>query len=394
MKATVVCAALVVLGAGCHKRTAKKEPVAEEAEPAVAVSTVPAPSASVTAAPAAPSAARWVPAVFTVLPGRNASALRVVRKNDVVFVGDKPARFDLATATWSDVPALPKKFKASDAVALPDDRVLVVGANDEESYCLIGDAKKPWRKSPGLESVNAGLGTFADGRVVAAGGYDERTSRGITTTRIFSPGAGGWANGPALPEPAWFGEVHRRPDGSLVMAAHLPTPQVPRAFVLDPRAGTWTLAAKATDEQIAASTVLLSDGTLVLAGGSPGSRGTVKVPPTRVLGSKATSWEELPPAPIEALEGTIAGEIDKGIVALFTRPAYGQELVGFRAKISLLDVANKTWTEGPAFAKAIAPMHVVTRGDDVFVVASRGDEGQEEIVVARAPKSAFAQAAR
>lgn len=393
MKAAIVGAVVLgLLTGGCHRRSgAKKTPAEEEEEPAAAASAAPVPApapAAVASADAGVARAPTPPSPFKTSAGREASTLHVVRKNDLVFLGSSSARFDLATDTWSEVPPLPKKFRVNDAVALPDDRILVVGQNDVESFCLLGDAKKPWKKAPGLEGENAGLGTFADGRVVAAGGYDSNESRGLTVTRIFDPRGGGWGRGPALPEPAWFGNVFRRPDGSLVMEAHQPTPQVPRAFVLDPRAGSWTLAAKATEEQIAPSSLVLSDGTLVLVGGAPGARGALVVPPTRILTPKGTGWEELPPAPIEPLEATVAGEIEKGIVALVTRPANGQELLGYRPKISLFDVATRTWSSGPTFPRSLAPMQVLTRGDDVLVLASRG-EPTNELVVARAPKSAL-----
>lgn len=324
------------------------------------------------------------PAVFEILPATSPARDRLTQtKTQVLFTsGDgQLAAFDLPTASWQARRSFPKGFAARAAVVLRDDRVLVLGEQDDRPRALLGDGTTDWRfvAAPPLELDGRSLALLDDGRVIAVGGYDDTKSRGSNKCFFFDPKSGRWSPAPNLPEPAWFGEIFRRKDGSLYYVAHLPTPQQPRVFQLDSSGRVWTKRARAASNQIVSGNTLLADDRLILIGGNGDTDGTS--PPTRVLSASAAAFDELPPLP-DMRTNLLALEIKEGTVLALGGIAGVKKAP---PALLFLDMASPRWRVGPAFPVELMPQHAVRYGDRLFVFAIKGTplaRGDANLVVA------------
>jgi Kelch motif/Galactose oxidase, central domain len=111
-------------------------------------------------------------------------------------------RFDPGAGTWSEQAPMPSGRAFHRALALPDDRLLVVGGaasdRDESGFrsALVYDlGKNEWASAPGLRDGRWSFAalTLTDGRVLVAGGaarsglaaQDADTTELLTSTEIF-----------------------------------------------------------------------------------------------------------------------------------------------------------------------------------------------------------------
>lgn len=140
---------------------------------------------------------------------------------------------------------------------LPSDAVAASG------WSAVGDA--PFAR---LEMATAVL----DGRLWLAGGL---TPEGgvVDALSIFDPAAGGWANGPALPEAVHHAAMASDGERLYLVGGYLGSTGEPTADVhlLDPATGSWTSGAPLPEPRAAGA--LAFDGERLVYGGGVGPGG-------------------------------------------------------------------------------------------------------------------------
>jgi Galactose oxidase, central domain/Kelch motif len=161
---------------------------------------VPARSRSTTAGPVMPVARTEVAGAFW--DGKIAVAGGFASPDQVV---DRLDLFDVATGTWSVGPPLPHQYDHSSLAELGG-RLYIVGgytgglSNPTNEVWSLGPGEPAWTLEPDLATRRGALATgSAGGKLVAVGGVDENGDV-LSTTEIFTPGAG-WSAGPNLSIP-------------------------------------------------------------------------------------------------------------------------------------------------------------------------------------------------
>ena len=171
---------------------------------------------------------------------------------------------------------------AHTANLLPSGRVLVAGGCTETS-CEPGPAARTtelydpatgrFAAGPPLTSTRVGHSAtrLADGRVLIAGGWDER---GLTArTEIYDPLAGSFAPGPPMRSARGGFSATRLRDGRVLFAGGARgASSVLRAEVYDPRTGIFRQTRPLRQGRSAHVAALLPDGRVLLAGGSTSGR--------------------------------------------------------------------------------------------------------------------------
>lgn len=309
-------------------------------------------SASLHAAPPSKSAFVQLKETFP-----NSQAM-IAREADVIVLDARARRFDLSTATWSQLAEFPKDFDGSD-VASVNKTLVILGTIGEKPVTLVGDGKGPWKQGAGLAVSSPILVALPDGRLLAAGGYDDEVSAGVTKTSTFDLMTLKWTPGAALPGEMWDGFGTAR-DGRVIIVAVLKPPQFPRAYVFDGHA--WKRGATTQQKKVAPSTIELPDGRLALVGGN---QDDLKATSTLILSKDGAAFTELPEPPKGVSTELVAGVAGTQIITI-ERPPY-QAPATFASAVAVLDTGTNRWSRRGTFAPGHNPRLIVARGQSVFV---------------------------
>lgn len=186
-----------------------------------------------------------------------------------------------STGTWEATPdTMIQARNGHTATQLADGRVLVTGgaSTTETVQTTLGSAEL-YDPSRGLWSAAASLGgarrshtatLLIDGRVLVAGGYDERGP--LDSAELYDPRTGRWA--PTKPMPYGLSEhtATRLTDGRVLLVGGTPTDD---PFLFDPISESWTPTAPLTvwgrqgplNARYNHTATLLRDGRVLVAGG-------------------------------------------------------------------------------------------------------------------------------
>jgi N-acetylneuraminic acid mutarotase len=194
--------------------------------------------------------------------------LRLLRDGRVLVLpaggyGDFTAQvYDPNNDTWTTAITRPGGQSFISAVALADDRVLILtlGSDSQspgtsEIVDLATGASKPI--APPGTFGGARLDLLPDGRVWLTGGIvgDKRSF-------FFDPQAEQWSRGPDVPNDLYIGSVTPLPGGRILVGGLL------QAMTLDVKTGAWTLAARYPVRWSNYTATVLPGGDVLLAGGS------------------------------------------------------------------------------------------------------------------------------
>jgi N-acetylneuraminic acid mutarotase len=198
---------------------------------------------------------------------------------------DSTEIWDPGTGTWSHSGRLAQgRFQAS-AVTLADGRVLVVGGPKSRENQPIPDMTAEifdprsgtWSPAGMLSSPLRGfaLVALADGGAIAAGGrdYGRVPAPTVSTVERFDPTTNRWTAAADLPSAVLGASGVRLADGRVLLAggvsdAPFETGLSREALLFDPSTGSWTDTASMPSGRAGASAVTLSDGSVLLVGGS------------------------------------------------------------------------------------------------------------------------------
>jgi Kelch motif len=128
---------------------------------------------------------------------------------------------------------------------------------------------------PQVLPLGASTVALPAGRVVVLGGFSETTGEPAGETLVFDAGTGRWSQGPSIPEPRTDPVVVALKDGEVLMAGgtgpytfNQPAETLATAWILDPVAGSWRRTGSMKSARSGAHAVLLSDGRVLVVGGS------------------------------------------------------------------------------------------------------------------------------
>jgi hypothetical protein len=201
---------------------------------------------------------------------------------------------------WRDAGAMAEKRTGARAAALPDGRVLVTGGfqttygpsyvdpsivtNGNRRFLASAEVWSPatnrWRPVAPMSQAREGhtATTLADGRVLVIGGTPGETAAGPTAApaEIWTPANGAWRPIARPRQERAFHTATRLADGRVLITGGTPlrrpfasTPQpLASAELWDPVADRWTDVAPMRNARSSHDAVLLTDGRVLVAGGS------------------------------------------------------------------------------------------------------------------------------
>jgi hypothetical protein len=231
---------------------------------------------------------------------RNRAHVVIVAKGKVLVVGsdnvcmpasggsDSVELGDPMTIRWKKVASLRSPREGPALVALHDGRALVTGGSTGEeagpasysSAYVFGPAKNTWTKTGLMSSARSALSAAVldDGRVLVAGGYYADPAHGnlpapvLDSSELWDPATGDWSTTGRMAHARFGASAVTLSDGRVLIlggSASLETAPVERnsAEIYDPASGRWSPAGSLAQARIAPSLVALSDGGALVVGG-------------------------------------------------------------------------------------------------------------------------------
>ena len=213
--------------------------------------------------------------------------------------------------SWTKMSDMPSPRIFASAELLGDGRILVTGGGDaamalglSEAPTTIVESYDPqagtWQSLAPMNvaTFNHAHVSLEDGRVLAIGGTLDDFINGPGTARveIYDPQADMWELAAEMNVPRARPRAMTLPDGRILVAG---TSQVPygnprgalSSEVFDPETGAWTLTSPMTEPRTNHSLTLLTDGTVLAAGGND-PRETMHVPlaSTEIFDPATDTW--------------------------------------------------------------------------------------------------------
>ena len=205
--------------------------------------------------------------------------------NESLNIMDSAELYDPDAGTWSSAGRLRTPRVDHTATLLASGKVLVVGGLGRNSAELFDPTTGTWSQTGSLtfgrESHQATL--LRDGRVLVTGGtYDSDLIFPEAAAEIFDPPAGTWKVTSNLNVPRSGHSATPLPDGTVLVAGGLGPPEqviqgdtttfyeasTNAAELFAPATTQWTLTGILNAERTGHTASLLSDGTVLIAGGS------------------------------------------------------------------------------------------------------------------------------
>jgi N-acetylneuraminic acid mutarotase len=234
--------------------------------------------------------ARSGPAATLLLDGRVLVAGGIYLEGSQLQVLDSSELWDPRSEAWSRTGRLAEARDGASAVTLGDGRVLLVGGVDDgvpakgASTEVYDPDSGRWDPAGSLTVARRGfvLVALADGGALVAGGQALDGFAPLSSVERFDPVTNDWSPAQDLPVPVAGAAGIRLANGGVLLAGG----QVHEREVIDQDAGTfvsgltrdsvlfdpaigeWSMTTPLPSPRAGASAVLLTDGSVVLAGGS------------------------------------------------------------------------------------------------------------------------------
>jgi hypothetical protein len=180
--------------------------------------------------------------------------------------------------TWSPTGRMNSTRLLHTATALADGRVLAVGGYNRSAE-LYDPATGTWSRTADAPNTwRAATATLLrNGKVLIAGvGGAEWNSR--ISSALYDPSSGGWTATGNLVTPRLYHTATLLPDGRVLVTggarSESESSSLNTAEVYDPATGTWTSTGAMASARRNHTATLLSNGKVLVTGGSPASSGT------------------------------------------------------------------------------------------------------------------------
>jgi hypothetical protein len=187
--------------------------------------------------------------------------------------------YDPATGTWSATGPMLSPRTPDTATTLIDGRVLVTG-DDLHNPELYDPVSNSWSPAGSLRTARSGhrVARLADGRALVAGGYADRFRPAETTlasVEIYDPAANAWTTAAPMIAARTFGHsATTLADGRVLVAGgsddRLPLGDriLDGAELYNPATNTWTATRPMTVDRMGHFPALLRTGKVFVAGGA------------------------------------------------------------------------------------------------------------------------------
>jgi hypothetical protein len=269
-------------------------------------------------------------------------------------------RFDPATGLWSPAGSMSVARAAHTATLLPNGRVLVAGGinfpgnavtNTTEIY---DPASNTWSAGPplpiGVRAFHSAVALNSGEVMVVAGvrGYPDCTYR--NTAEIYNPVTNSWHATGSLGLARTAASTALLNDGRVLLAGgpanNCPTPNnaVNEAEIYDPATGLWSVLPNLSINRSHNFIATMPDGRVLLAGGR--TVGASVTATTDVFNPATSSFS--PTAPLSIARGTSGGTGDNGATVVLqdgrVLVAGGHNDVTVFSTVELFDPSTSTWS--------------------------------------------------
>ncbi len=187
--------------------------------------------------------------------------------------------YDPATETWSTTGSMNFKHKEHAAALLPDGRVLVAGGQGEVFYnrCEIYDpVTNTWTASAQMNHMRMRHTATAlpDGRILVTGGYGNSGVTGpLYSAEIYDSATGLWSLTANMSVSRYYQTATLLADGTVFVAGGYGSNGASSGIrnegeIFNPATGQWSSTANMSFTRYLHASALLSDGRVLVAGGS------------------------------------------------------------------------------------------------------------------------------
>ncbi|AFE04501.1 branched-chain amino acid ABC transporter2C amino acid-binding protein [Corallococcus coralloides DSM 2259] len=187
------------------------------------------------------------------------------------------------------------------------------------------------------------LTLLPNGKVLAAGGYNQETGTILATAELYDPASGTWSPTGSMPAERWLQTATLLPDGKVLVAGGFGENAgfISSALLYDPASGTWSPTGSMNQSHVEQTATLLPDGRVLAVGGSINPEAELYDPASGTwspTGSMA--------APCRYCSATLLPD-GKVLVAAGQDPFFG-----VLATAELYDPASGTWSPTGSLAEA------------------------------------------
>ncbi len=291
------------------------------------------------------------------------SVLVVGDDHDCIPGGAEPGSeraeaYEPANDRWIEVESLNKPRKIPATVGLADGSAMVIGGIniDDVSFSstkVFSPTTRTWADGPLLDVARNRpfAATLRDGRVLVASEVAVDETSSSTTTEIYDPAAGTWAQGPSLPAVSLY-DLHSLADGRVLGIGYDYTDTEPHlvALLFDSSRDAW-VGIQAPSTGLGFELVALADGGALAIGGYDGGElyggdGSL-IARVQRLDPTSGRWSEVDPLSA-ARAGTTSVRLADGrilVVGGFDGDgfSYGQAL----GAVEVFDPESGRWTTMP-----------------------------------------------